>query len=150
MMILEEECHCSNTSKLTLNESLSLLGITPIKSAGTRDRIGYGKKKVKRFKERITDNVKTACNFNKEEVFSDNDLICQKCTDMDRLINAMKEKNNIRSKHWQVQMLTIAPESWSIRGTCQEFDVSEQLVRNAGKLWSKKRLLTKPNAKKGQ
>ena len=66
MMILEEECHCSNTSKLTLNESLSLLGITPIKSAGTRDRIGYGKKKVKRFKERITDNVKTACNFNKK------------------------------------------------------------------------------------
>ena len=59
----EEEYHCSHTSNLTLNESASLLGISPIKSAGKRDRIGYGKQKVKHFKESTTDLVATACDF---------------------------------------------------------------------------------------
>ena len=86
----EEEYHYSNTSKLTLNKSV--LRISSIKSVGKRDRIGYGKQKVKRFKESITDLVATACDFNKEEVLSDNDPICQRCTDVDRLINA-EEKN---------------------------------------------------------
>ena len=51
---IEEEYHCSSTSKLTLNESASLLGISPIKSVGKRVRIGYGKQKVKHFKESVT------------------------------------------------------------------------------------------------
>ena len=34
-------------------------------------------------------------------------------------------KINISSKQEQVQILTITPESWSIRRTCQEFKVSE-------------------------
>ena len=95
---IEEEYHCSNTSKITLNESASLLGISPIKSVGKRDRIGYGKQKVKRLKESITDLVATACDFNKEEILSENDPTCQKCTDMDRLINVMREKFYINSK----------------------------------------------------
>ena len=145
----EEEYHCSNKSKLTLNESASLLGISPIKSIGKRDRIGYGKQKVKRFKESITDLVATAYDFNKEEILSDNEPKCQKCTDMDRLINAMRENINISSKPEQVQILTITPEGWSIRRTCQEFEVSEHLVRKARKLQCEKGILAKPDAKKG-
>ena len=89
----EEEHCCSHTSKLTLNESASLLGISSIKSVVNRDRLGYGKRKVKRFKESITDLVAIACDFNKEEILLDNEPTCQKCTDMDRLINAIEEKN---------------------------------------------------------
>ena len=58
-------------------------------------------------------------------------------------------KINISSKQEQVQILTITPESWSIRRTCQEFKVSEHLVKKARKLWCKKGLLAKPDAKKG-
>ena len=89
----EEEHCCSNTSKLILNESASLLGFSPIKSVGNRDRIGYGKQKVKRCKESIPDLVATAYDFNKEEFLLDNELTCQKCTYMDRLINAIDGKN---------------------------------------------------------
>ena len=89
----EEEHCCSHTSKLTLNESASLLGISSIKSVVNRDRLGYGKRKVKRFKESITDLVAITCDFNKEEILLDNEPTCQKCTDMDRLINAIEEKN---------------------------------------------------------
>ena len=74
----------------------------------------------------------------------------QKCTAMVRLINTMKEKIKIRTKHEQVQILTITPESWSIRKTCQEFEVSKHLVRQGRKLCCKKRLLAKPDNKKGQ
>ena len=48
-------------------------------------------KKSSFFKESITDLVATACDFNKEEILSDSDPTCQKCTDMDRLINAMRK-----------------------------------------------------------
>ena len=57
-----------------------------------RETIGYGKKKVKRFKEDITDLVATACDLNKEEILSDNEPTCRKWRDMDRLINATREK----------------------------------------------------------
>ena len=58
-----------------------------------RDRIGYGNQRDKHFKESITDFVATACNFNKEEILSNNNRTCQKCTDMGRLTNAFKGKN---------------------------------------------------------
>ena len=94
----QKEYHCSNRSKLTLNESAFLLGVSPTKNVGKRDRIGYGKQKVKHFKDSITNFIAAACDFNKEKILSDNDLICQKCTDMDRLINALRVKINISSK----------------------------------------------------
>ena len=138
--ITEEEYHCSNTSKLTLNESASLLEISPIKSVGKTDRIGYVREKFKSFKESITDLVATACDFNNEETLSDNEPLCQKCND---------GKNKTSSKPEQRQILTITPECWSIKRTCQEFDFSEHLVRKARKLQCEKGILAKPDAKRG-
>ena len=63
----------------------------PLRVSG-RETIGYGKQKVKCFKESITDFVATACDLNKEDILSDNEPTCRECTDMDRLINATKEK----------------------------------------------------------
>ena len=68
-------------------------------------RIGYGEQKVKHFKESINDLVATACDFNKEEILSD-DPTCQKCTNMGRLINAITKKilarNGSRYKNLQL------------------------------------------------
>ena len=55
---------------------------------------------------------------------------------MDRLINAMRKKNNISAT--------------PIRKTCQEFEAYEHLLRKARKLWREKGLLAKPDAEKGQ
>ena len=44
-------------------------------------------------------------------------------------------------------MLIITPESWFIKGTCQEFEISEHLLR---KLHCEKGLFAKPDVKKGQ
>ena len=114
--------------------AISVLGISPITSVGKRAKIRYGKQKVKRFKESFTDLVATACGFNKKGILSDNDTTCQKSTDMDRLINAMREKINISSKQEQVQILTITPERWSIWKTSIIVEVSEHLVRKTRRL----------------
>ena len=121
----------TNLHKSVLNESVSLLGISPLKSVGKRDRLGYGKQKVKKFIESFTCLVATACDLDKEEISSDVDNECTKCIDLDRLVEAMKEKLTVSSKEEKVQILTLTPEIWSIENTCNVFSISEHLVRKA-------------------
>ena len=128
----DEEYSCTNLDKSVLNGSGSLLGISPLKSVGKRDRLGYGKHKVKKFKESFTYLVATACDLDKEDISSDVDNECTKCIDLDRLVEAMKEKLTVSSKEETVQILTLTSESWSIEKTCNEFSISEHLVRKAG------------------
>ena len=81
---------------------------------------------------------------------SDKELTCQKCIDMDRMINAMREKWKLATNKKQVLILTITPEKWFTKKICQEFEVSEHLVRKAKKLRNEKGSRAKPDAKKGQ
>ena len=62
----------------------------------------------------------------------------------------MREKWKLATNKKQVLILTITPEKWFIKRICQEFEVSEQLVRKAKKLRYEKRPLAKPDVKKGQ
>ena len=66
------------------------------------------------------------------------------------MINAMREKWKLATNKKQVLILTIAPEKWFIKRICQEFEVSEHLVRKAKKLRNEKGSRAKPDAKKGQ
>ena len=130
----EEEYCCTKLDKSVLNKSASLLGISPLKSVGKRDRLGYGKQKVKKFKESLTGLVTSACDLEKEDISSDVDNECTKCIELDRLVEAMKEKLTVSSKEEKVQILTLTPESWSIETTCNEFSISEHVVRKARKV----------------
>ena len=143
----EEEFSCTDLDKSVLNENASLLGISPLKSVGKRDSLGYGKQKIKKFKQKLTCLVAASYNLEKEEISSDVDTECTKCIDLDRLVKAMKEKLAVSSKEEKVQILTLSPESWSISKICNEFSVSEHLVRKARKLKHEKGIL---GAKKGQ
>ena len=59
----EEEYQCSNTSKLTLNESASLLGISPIKGPSTKNfRISWQTLSVKGGKG-VKTNLLKSVNF---------------------------------------------------------------------------------------
>ena len=48
------------------------------------------------------------------------------CSDMGRLVELLKVKLQVSPKHKQIQLLTLAPESWSIQRTAVEFDVTRQ------------------------
>ena len=49
----------------------------------------------------------------------------------------------------KVKILTLATESWPISKTCNEFDVSEYLIKKARKLKNSKGILAEPEKKKG-
>ena len=49
----------------------------------------------------------------------------------------------------KVKILTLAPESWSISKTCNEFDVSEYLVKKARKLKDFRGIFAEPEKEKG-
>jgi len=52
---ISSKLQCSPPNITVLNESVALLGICPIKSIGKRDRIMYGTRKAKKFKESVND-----------------------------------------------------------------------------------------------
>ena len=74
---------------------------------------------------------------------------CSKCSDLDRLTALLKEKLKMSSTQEKVKILILAPESWSISKTCNEFDVSKYLIKKARKLKNSKGILAEPGKKKG-
>lgn len=78
-------------------------------------------------------------------------VACPNCADLEELVTALKEKCSLASsKSEQVQILTLAPASWTIEHTAEQFHVSKYLVRKARELKKAKGILSKPEAKEGK
>ena len=73
-----------------------------------------------------------------------------KADDLDRLVDFMKNKISTSNRQQKIQILTIAPASWSIEKTKTEFNVSAYMVRQARKLAREKGILEMPESKKGK
>ena len=58
----------------------------------------------------------------------------QKASELDRLHNLMKENLTTTTYSEKIQILTLAPDSWSRRYCAEHFNVSEYLVRTAREL----------------
>ena len=93
--------------------------------------------------------VVSAYDIDENELLYHDSSECSKCSDLDRQTELLKEKLKISSTQEKVKILTLAPESWSISKTCNEFDVSEYLVKKARKLKTSKGILAEPEKKKG-
>lgn len=63
-----------------------------------RDKTSYGKQNAKRLIKRLAICVASACDFNEEELTSDKNGDCTKCGDLERLTDAVKEKNDEKFK----------------------------------------------------
>ena len=117
-------------NRTNLSDSATLLGLSP-------DRAGYGKQKVKKIKKSLVALVASACDIDENELLYHDSPECSKSSDLDRLTELLK----MSSTQEKVKILTLAPESWSISRTCNEFDVSEYLVKKARKLKNSKGIL---------
>ena len=100
-----------NLSRSLLNKSTSLLGISPMKVVGKRDRKSYGKQKVKKIKQNIENLVLSAYSIDESELSSSNEDSCSNCQDFECLISLLKEKVSGSAKREQVKILTLVPES---------------------------------------
>ena len=93
--------------------------------------------------------VASACDIDEKELLYHDSPECSKCSDLDRLTVLLKEKLKMSSTQEKVKILTLAPETWSISKTCNEFDVSEYLVKKARKLKNPKEILAEREKKTG-
>ena len=78
------------------------------------------------------------------------DKPCTQCQDLDFFIALLKIKFELASKQEQIKLLTLIPESWSIKKAVKEFGTSEHLVRKARKFKTKTGILSDPKPKKGK
>ena len=80
---------------------------------------------------------------NSTEVDSEQDMN-QKANDLDKLVELMKEKLKVSNKREKIQILTLIPESWSLRKTAKELKVSKATARKARILREEKGILVVP------
>ena len=75
---------------------------------------------------------------------------CTNCKDLERLIVLIKEKLEISSPRDQIKILTLTPESWSIKKTVQEFGVTEYKVKCDRELKKERGISAEPKQKVGK
>jgi len=116
-----------------------------------RDKLSYGKHKIDQVEQLVTEKVSKVLNI---PVVDLHDKTMPTCTstssDLDILINLIKETYKVSSKQKKIQLLTLAPESWTIRKTAEEFGATEYLVRKARQLKNQYGILPEPQVKTGK
>ena len=136
-----------------LNTSLTGLGVSPIKSAriSEQNKKVYGKKKVKQIEHATTSMLSTVLHVDPSTLSSDQAAsLCAKCTDMDILMQQLDEKIRTASRQRQIQLLTLAPQSWTIPQTMARFNVTRYKVRRSLQLKKTHGILAECPAKVGK
>ena len=109
--------------KLEIKESsfdAEAIGVSAIKKVSFRDKISYGRKKLKCIKVDIEEKVTQALDILAEELQPETWVESLKCNDL--LVSSWNEKG---------KLLTLTPESWTIKKTMKEFEVFKYLAKKA-------------------
>ena len=131
-----------------LNESLGIFGISPLKSHGLQKstRISIAQEKLEPSYEKQKEAVADILKINSPEFGSpigsqvSERQITTKAADLDRLMDCMKEKlKGTLTTSEKIQLMTLAPASWSHEKVRENFGVSEYIVREARALAGEER-----------
>ena len=102
-------------------------------------RVNLGKRKLNTAISTIQEKVARALNVTPEEINLDTsttedvDLLRIKAENFDRLMQLIKEKlSTIKTNREIIQVLTLAPETWSIKKVANFFNATEYAVRKKG------------------
>ena len=90
------------------------IGVSPIKKVSFRDKISYGRNKLKRIKVDIEEKVAQALDISAEESQPETRAESLKCNDLYKLVGLIKEKLLVSSRNEKVKLLAMTPESWTI------------------------------------
>ena len=96
------------------NSSAEALGISPVKPIGKRDAESYAQNKAKSMKAGFNEKL-AVMEISKEELNESSLNDCTNCKDLERLTVLFKEKLEISSPRDQIKILTLTPESCSIK-----------------------------------
>nr|XP_045612761.1 ARL14 effector protein-like [Procambarus clarkii] len=110
----------------SVNTSLSVLGILPIKYQRVRDKHGYAKRKISQAQEIIAKQIATIGNIDSQNLLvPTSSQQCTNCQDFNKLIEEMNLKFHVAKRQENIQTLTLVPQSWPIKKTMEQFKVSE-------------------------
>ena len=103
-------------AKASLHDSLSSLGCSPLKlKRNKEDRVYYGKRKIEEIEHSAKEKVCKVLDISLSTLdYSDSEVTCNKCKDLDSFINLLKNKIIISSTQEKIKLLTLTPISWSI------------------------------------
>ena len=132
------------------NSSAEALGFSPIKPVGKRDAVSYAQNKAKRMRTGLNEKLANVMEILNKKLNESSLNDCTNCKDLERLIVLIKEKLEISSPRDQIKILTLTPESWSIKKTAQEFGVTEYEVKCARELKKESGILAEPKKKVGK
>ena len=119
-------------------------------SISKRDKRSYGKRKARDMASAAKRNVAKALHLESNELSTIESECCVKCQDQERLIDLLKQKCMVSSRQEKLKLLTLAPASWSIEKTANEFQVTKHLVKKSRALKKSKGILADPISRKGK
>ena len=155
----EEEPHeYMESPKKRLNTSLETVGVSPANLHGVaqHSRVTKAKEKLKTVLTTYEESISQVYSCPIDELRNNNEGLketsetAKKPDELDTLLNAIKEKLVISSYPEKIQLLTLAPDTWSRRYCAEYFNVSEYLVRKARDLKKDSGILATPLPKKGK
>ena len=140
--------------RAVVNERLGAFGISPVKTHGKskKSQAASAMKKIQQSVEIQLEDVAEILQspeLRSPDISSSKDLQ-DKASDFDSLLEMMKDKlsSNIKTRE-QIQLMTIAPCSWSRKKISEYFNVSEYVVREARSLVEQHGILAIPDKKQG-
>ena len=142
-----------------ISECFLAVGMSPLKlhAQPLPSRINLGKRKLNKAISVIQEKVARTLNVTPEEInldisaTEDVDLLQDKAENFDRLMELIKEKiSTITGNREIIQVLTLAPLSWSIKKVAEFFNVTEYAARKARRITKEKGILALPERKSGK
>ena len=149
-----------------LDLSLLDIDLSPLKlhAVASHSKVCYGRRKLRQVQAKLKEQedslhkkvAEAICvmpgdlEVREEDQLHNMKVIQQKAEELDVLVQSMKDKLRVSNTQRKIQILTIAPHSWSIQKAKEEFQVSEYIIRQARKLASEKGILELPSQKQGK
>ncbi|XP_073516849.1 uncharacterized protein [Phyllobates terribilis] len=135
-----------------LNSSLTSIGVSPLKypRVSQRDSLGYARRKISQVQNAFPSKIASIGGLEPKDIEQTKTAQCKMCLDYNHLLADLKQKLQVSSRAEKVQILTLAPKSWSIKAISDEFGVSERMVKQARKLKCEHGILALPRIKCGK
>ena len=90
------------------------IGVSPAKKVSFRDKISFGRNKLKHIKVDIEEKVTQPLDNSAEELQPETWVESSNCNDLYKLVGLIKEKLLVSSRNEKVKLLAMTPESWTI------------------------------------
>lgn len=140
-----------NISEAAINTSVTSLGCSPFKIAKvhTNKRLTYCRNKVSKAEDALRKQVGKRLNV-EPATFSLTKEPCNKCSDLEKMVQAMKDKCSVSATQQQIQILTMAPPSWTLERVAHEFGVTKYMAKTARDLKAVGGVFAMPRPKCGK